>query len=467
MLKRLAAIAVACVVALLLLPCAAATAAPARAVPAQPALLATKDNGGANIFGTVNSPSGKPLKGVTITVTKDGTQVGKDTTDKDGKWKVPVPGSGKYTVTLDVSTLPKNLHPRQKGGQKLTGVALTKGESQPVIFSLSSKKTPQESKGSETTETSGPQSGPTGPKTSGGEEGSGFGARFIQLFIGGIEYGAIIAITAVGLSLVFGTTRLINFAHGEMVMIGAVVAYIVSTGALSLPLILAAVIAMIAVGALGAGFEYTLWRPLRRRGAGLIQMFIISIGLSLFLRHLVLAFFGGRRAQYSQYAVQESLHFGPIAITPRDLTITLISLGILLIVAVALQRTMIGKATRAVADNRDLAEASGIDVNRVILVVWVSGGALAGLGGVFFGLSEAVYWNMGFNLLLLMFAGIIVGGLGSAYGAIIGSLLVGLVAQLSTLWFSPELQNAWALFALIVVLLFRPQGILGRAERAG
>jgi branched-chain amino acid transport system permease protein len=102
-----------------------------------------------------------------------------------------------------------------------------------------------------------------------------------------------------------------------------------------------------------------------------------------------------------------------------------------------------------------------------VLVVWLIGGGLAALGGVLYGLSEAIYWDMCFNLLLLLLAGFILGGLGSAWGAVVGSFVVGLVAQLSTLWFPVELQNAWALLVLIVVLLVRPQGILGRAERAG
>ncbi|TWP38706.1 branched-chain amino acid ABC transporter permease [Leekyejoonella antrihumi] len=427
--------------------------------------VAAKDSTSQSIFGTVRSPAGKPLAGLTITVTRGGKKVGSATTDNKGSWKIPVPGHGTYVVALDVGTLPKGLQVRTKGGETLGHVDVSTGEDQPVLFGLAAAGAPQEK--STPGATSAPASAAPTSEASGGDRTSGFGSRAMQLLIGGIEYGSIIAITAVGLSLVFGTTRLINFAHGEMVMMGAVVAFIMSTGSGGLPLAAAAVVAMIAVGALGAGFELVLWRPLRKRGAGLIQMFIISIGLSLFVRHVVLAFFGGRRRQYDQYAVQDSIRLGAIEITPRDLTITLISLAILVGVALVLQHTRIGKATRAVADNKDLAEASGIDVNRVILVVWVAGGALAGLGGVFFGLSEAVFWNMGFNLLLLMFAGIIVGGLGSAYGAIIGSLLVGLVAQLSTLWFSPELQSAWALLALIVVLLFRPQGILGRAERAG
>ncbi|HLR94069.1 MAG TPA: branched-chain amino acid ABC transporter permease, partial [Jiangellaceae bacterium] len=153
--------------------------------------------------------------------------------------------------------------------------------------------------------------------------------------------------------------------------------------------------------------------------------------------------------------------------TPRDLSILSLSIIVLFGVALMLQRTRIGTAIRAVSDNRDLAESSGINVNRVVLVVWMLGGALAAFGGVMFGLTEVVSWDMGFRLLLLMFAGIILGGLGSAYGAMVGSFLVGIVAHLSTLWFPAELQNFWALLVLIVVLIVRPQGILGRKERIG
>jgi len=136
-------------------------------------------------------------------------------------------------------------------------------------------------------------------------------------------------------------------------------------------------------------------------------------------------------------------------------------------VALMLQRTCTGKAIRAVSDNRDLAESSGIDVPRVILIVWLLAGGLSALGGVFFGLAPLVSWDMGFKLLLLMFAAVILGGLGTAYGVIVGSLVVGIVAQVSTIWFPVELQNAWALLVLTVVLLVRPQGIFGQRERVG
>jgi neutral amino acid transport system permease protein len=299
--------------------------------------------------------------------------------------------------------------------------------------------------------------------------GPGFGARALQALIDGIQFGVIIAITAVGLSLIFGTIHLINFAHGELVTIGATFAFFlnVSPAGPGWHLILAA-IAAVAFGALlGAGIDRGLWRPLRARGTGLINMFIVTIGLSLLLRHIVLVMYGTRPGSYAQYDIQKAIDLGPAGITPRDLTVTLLSVLTLLGVAALLQRTRVGTAIRAVSESRDLAEASGINVQRVVSVVWMLGGALAALGGVFFGLVEIVTWDMGFKLLLLMFAGVILGGLGSAYGAMVGSLVIGIVAQMSTLWFPVDLQYAWALLTLIIVLLVRPQGILGRRERIG
>ncbi|HET8599350.1 MAG TPA: branched-chain amino acid ABC transporter permease [Segeticoccus sp.] len=452
--------------------------------PALPSLATPVADGGQSVNGTLRSPAGSGVPGVKVTVTRHGSPTGSATTDQTGHWKIAVPEPGTYAVSLDVGSLPTSLQLRTKGGQTLPSVTVRPGEDRTVLFPLIPSSQKQEQPTSAATSSSGssssaspPSTSAEGGTTSGGavdqaaadraDQATGFTSRFLQLVVEGIKLGAIIAITAVGLSLVFGTTRLINFAHGELVTIGAFAALWFSTTGFHLPLVLATVIA-VAIGALvGGAMEAGLWRPMRARGAGLIQMFIISIGLSLLLRHVLLVIFGSRRSQYAQYTVQDALNLGPVSITPRDLVVTLLSLAVLLGVAFALQRTRMGKATRAIADNKDLAEASGIDVNRVILLIWMVGGGLAALGGVFYGLTQAVYWDMGFNLLLLMFAGVILGGLGSAYGAMIGSFAVGLVAQLSTLWFEPELQNAWALLALIVVLLFRPQGILGRAERAG
>ena len=291
----------------------------------------------------------------------------------------------------------------------------------------------------------------------------------LTLIVEGIQFGAILAMTAVGLSLVFGTTGLINFAHGELVTLGAVIAFFFNASAAGpgWHLVAAAAIAVVLAGLFGWFLHRVLWQPLDKRKTGLIQMFIISIGLSLLMRSAIQVFFGSDPKSYLDYVLEPQVRYGPIAITHRDLIITIGSLVILVLVALMLQRTRIGKAMRAVADNRDLAEASGIDVTRVVRIVWILGTALAALGGILYGLTQIVSYQMGFQLLLLIFSGIILGGLGTAYGAMVGSLVIGLVIQLSTLWFPVELENAWALAVLILILIIRPQGILGRRERVG
>lgn len=417
---------------------------------------------GESIEGTLTGPNGNPVRGVTITVENDDGPVGKARTAPNGTWKVPLQKPGTYTVVIDTATLPPAVQLRTEGGEELTDVSVTAGSTRTVLFPLIASSAQQESDSEGSTSPDAPDS-----EESTEDSDESFATLAFQRVVDGLQYGVIIAITAVGLSLVFGTTRLINFAHGEMVTIGAIVAYFLSTSALNIPLVIAAIIAMIAGSVVAASMERGIYRPMRARGTGRIQLFIISIGLSLLLRHIILIIFDSRRRQYDEYAIQSTINLGPIHITPRDLVVTLVSVAVLLGVAFLLMRTRIGKATRAVADNKDLAEASGIDVDRIILIVWILGGALAALGGVMYGLSTAVFWNMGFYLLLLMFAGIILGGLGSAFGAVVGSLVVGVVAHTSTLWFDVELQNAWALLTLIVVLLIRPQGILGRAERKG
>ena len=182
---------------------------------------------------------------------------------------------------------------------------------------------------------------------------------------------------------------------------------------------------------------------------------------------MILIAYGGDTQPFSQYNIQSQISVLGIRIVPRDLSIIVISLIVLIGVGLMLQRTKIGKAMRAVADNKDLAESSGINVDRVIQFVWIVGGGLSALGGVLLGSTEQVNVNMGFNLLLLMFAGMILGGIGTAYGAMLGSLVVGVISQVSTAFFSVQLKFVWALMILILVLLVKPQGLLGRAERFG
>jgi neutral amino acid transport system permease protein len=284
----------------------------------------------------------------------------------------------------------------------------------------------------------------------------------------GLKLAMIIAITSIGLSLIFGTTGLSNFAHGEMVTIGAVIAFYFNSD-LGWQIIGATVAAVILSAVLGYLFDRGVWRPLRHRKTSLTSMMIVSIGVALAARYLILYLFGADVESYVEYTLQSSVDLGPVALTPRSLWVMGLALLIICGLALFLLRTRFGKAIRAVSDNPDLASSTGINTDRVIAIVWALGGALAGIGGVFYGLEFQVRWDMGFTLLLMMFAAVTLGGLGNPFGALVGSLVVGVFVELWT-WIVPnanDLKTVGALVALILILLIRPQGLLGTKERVG
>jgi branched-chain amino acid transport system permease protein len=269
------------------------------------------------------------------------------------------------------------------------------------------------------------------------------------------------------LNLVFGTTGLTNFAHGELLTLGGLLTYFFSTIA-GLP-VLAAIPIAVALSALIGGYlqDRLLWKPLRKRGTGLIAMLVVSIGFAIFIRYVFLFIFGGFTRQLPQFAGQEGLEIGLVSITPKSIIST--SVGILLLAGATfwLLRSRMGKASRAVADNPALAAASGIEVEAVIRSVWILGALLAAFAGIMVTLNQGVSFLMGQDMLLLIFAAVTLGGLGTAYGALVGSLVIGVLIQLSTLIIPTELKYVGALFVLIIILLVRPQGILGRKERVG
>jgi neutral amino acid transport system permease protein len=402
------------------------------------ALPATAQEATESVRGTIQNDEG-PIEGVEIVVeTADGEEVGTAVTDENGEFSLDLPGPGDYQATLRDETLPEGVTLRNPDRATLE-FSIRQNQNRPLLYPLGE-----------------------GTRTA----NSRVLITAVQLLIEGIKFGLIIAMAAIGLSLIFGTTGLVNFAHGELVSFGALAVWGVNQ-LLGVHLIPAVFIGVVIGGLAGMGLDLGLWRPLRRRGTGLITMLVVSIGLSIFLRYLFLYFFDGRTRPYAQYAVQSAWTFGAFRIVPKDVVIIALSLLILGAVGLMLQKTKIGKAMRAVAGNKDLAESSGIDVERVILWVWGVGGGLATLGGVFFGLSQQVSWQMGFILLLLMFAGVILGGLGTAYGALVGSLVIGIFVQMSTLVVPPDLKNVGALLVMVLVLLVRPQGILGKKQRVG
>ncbi|TQN43342.1 branched-chain amino acid transport system permease protein [Blastococcus colisei] len=391
---------------------------------------------GEGVSGTLRTSVSGPIEGVEILVeSADGERIDEVQTDEDGRWAVDVPGPGEYVVTVDPDDLPEGV---TLNGAESRTVTVDPGRNQGVLIGLND-----------------------GSRNSGGGT-----VQWIQLLVDGLRFGLLIAMAAVGLSLIFGTTGLVNFAHGELVTVGAIAAWFINVEG-GVPFIPAALMALVIGAGVGALNELGLWRPLRRRGTGLIAALVVSIGLSLLLRYLYQVIYGGRSNAFAAYRGQRAVDYGPFTMTNKDLASLVIALVVLVLVALMLQRTKIGKAMRAVSDNRDLAASSGIDVNRVILFVWMMGGALAALGGVLLGLSDEVQWDMGFRLLLLMFAGVTLGGLGTAYGALLGSIVVGVFVQMSTLVIPSDMKYVGGLLLLIVILIIRPQGILGSRARVG
>lgn len=388
-----------------------------------------------------------PVPGVTVTATaEDGTVAGTGVTDAKGVAAIDVGVAAKFTVSIDEKSLPSGVapasgEPTSRDVDFNAGVSIGAGKT--VTFFLGKDTRTTESRIS----------------------------LLPQTLVNGVKFSLLYAMAAIGLSLIYGTTGLSNFAHGEIVTLGGVVTWYINVEGPRLHLLIAAIFGIAASALAGAALETGVWRPLRRKGMSLTSMMIMSIGIAIATRYIFLFYFGGRNKRFRQYVgeSQKELRIGDIGITPRDLTIMIVSIIVVLAVCVFLLKLRLGKAIRAVSDNPDLASATGIDTNKIILLVWVVGGALAGLGGVMFGASQGIQWDSGFNILLILFAAITVGGLGNPFGALLGAFIVGMATELWS-WAFPsatELKTAAALGALVIVLIFRPQGLLGRKERIG
>jgi branched-chain amino acid transport system permease protein len=371
-------------------------------------------------------------------------------TDVDGKWRLYVPEKDEYTLVVDEDTLPDGVivDPAQlpEGMQPNSGTT--------AEFDV--------------------EFGATGTKIvnlflgEGERVTTSFWDQFSERLINGINFGLLLALAAVGVSLIFGTTGLTNFAHAEMLTFGAVIALVFGVN-FAIPMWITIPIVVVAGAALGWALDAGLWRPLRRKGLGLVQLMIVSIGLSLAIRYTYQFFIGGGTYQLPGAGAPRDIRLGPIAVSWIDLVSMGISIVLLLAVAYWLLRTRIGKATRAISDNPGLAAASGINVDRVIRIVWILSASLAAVAGVLWAyFRPGVKWDMGVQVLLLIFAAVTLGGLGTAFGALIGALIVGILVELSTLLgIPPDMKYVGALAVLIIILLVRPQGLLGRKERLG
>ena len=302
----------------------------------------------------------------------------------------------------------------------------------------------------------------------------------IEQFGNGLLLGIIISVASVALSLLYGVTRIVNFAHGEIIALGAIMTLFFSNpidskilfldrfAPLGMNFSISIVIAILICGIFGALLEIFLFRPLRKSEVGNIAVLVVTIGLSIFFRHLYLLFATGR-VQNFPLELERRQTYLFFDMTPRNFQVLIAGLIVMIFIGLFLSYTKIGKAMRAVRDSNELANVSGINSDNIILFTWIASSMLAGLAGIFQAIINDVRYNMGFLILLLIFAGTVLGGIGTSFGAMVGGLLIGIFVQVSValpfMEGHTEAKNAVALAIMILILLFRPQGIFGQKER--
>ena len=294
-----------------------------------------------------------------------------------------------------------------------------------------------------------------------------------QYIADGIVLGATLALGAIGLTLTYNILRFANFAHGELLTFGAYFALVFAgffAGGQSLgPLnfgpgfLVAIVAAVLCTALLALALDWLLYRPLRKADIA-VTLVIASFGASLMLRSLVVMIWGSQPEYYTRdIAIAQEILPG-VRMTADEIFVVVLTAVLMLGLHLFLSRTRLGKAMRAVSDDPALATVTGIDVRGVIRWTWIIGGGLAAVAGVLFGLTVQILPDMGFNLILPMFAAAILGGVGSIYGAVLGGLVIGLAQSVSVAWIGPAYKPGVAFALMFLILLVRPRGILGEKQ---
>ena len=283
-----------------------------------------------------------------------------------------------------------------------------------------------------------------------------------QATLNGLVAAGYFALGAVGLTLVFGVLRLVNFAHGDMLTFGTYVSLGVT--ALGLPFWPAAAVGVVATAVLAVLLDRLIWEPLRRARTSTLQLFLAATGLAIVLRYGV-QFFATGQVRSVGLDTTSSVDIGPWHLGTLQLAVMLIGLVTIVLAGLGLRYTRLGKEMRAVSDNIALAEVSGIDTRRTIRITWLAAGGLAGLAGILYAAAiGSINPNFGFTILLSLFAAAILGGIGNAYGALAGGIVIGLAQEWSTLFFNPRWKPAVGFAILILTLLLLPRGIMGRRK---
>ncbi len=299
------------------------------------------------------------------------------------------------------------------------------------------------------------------------------GTQLLSLFVRGTLLGGTLALGAVGVTLVYGVLKMANFAHGDTMTLGAYLGMIVITvlpkGPVLKPFsfgyefLLGLVIVVPLVGLITFGLDRIAFKPLRARRSQPIMFAMAALGLAFGIRSLVYIFWGADFSFYYTGRPRPAFElFSGVRVRPDQLFI--LGLAIVLIVGVylLLERTKIGKAMRAMADNPDLARVTGIDTNRVVFWTWLIAGGMAAAGGMLYGLDVQLRPEMGWWLLLPLFASVILGTIGNAYGAMAGAFIIGIVWQVSTAFVNPAYGHGISFLVMVLVLLVRPEGLFGK-----
>jgi len=281
----------------------------------------------------------------------------------------------------------------------------------------------------------------------------------LQLIVNGIVLGSIIALAAIGLTMVYGVLNFANFSHADFMAFGAYIAFVLNV-ALGLNIILSFFIAIAIAGALGVLLDFLVWKPMRRKNADLVSLVIVSIGLSLIVRNAIIFIWGGSTQNFD-LPVQRGIEMLGITITHNQLIGLGTAILFMVLVHFFLKNTKMGKAMRAISDDINLARISGIDSDKVIMWMWFIGIGLAGAAGILYGLETTIRPNMGWFLILPMFAAVILGGIGNPYGAMVGGMVIGLSQELSMLILPSEYKMGVSLGIMILVLLIKPEGLFG------
>ncbi len=300
-----------------------------------------------------------------------------------------------------------------------------------------------------------------------------------ELIVYGIILGSIIALGAIGITLVYGILGFGNFAHGDYMTMGAYVAYFVVAVALrsaalggsrlgpfsfGYGMLIAIVVAVLVLASLAVVIDRLVYRRLREQGSRLILMAMASFGIAIIVQSIVFLVWGSQPKFYST-AIQFAWHL-PLGIKIRPDQTFIFAVSILLVVSMHwfLKRTRMGQAMRATADNMNLARVAGINTEQVIAWTWAIGAGLAAIAGVLMGIEAQLLPQMGWSFLIPFFAAAILGGIGNPYGAFVGAMIVGICQQVSTAFLSPAYKPAVAFVIMILVLLVRPRGLMGRSD---